>query len=133
MDKQTKDDFLIGMGVNETGIPAQVQPVIMPEIVCLCGSTRFWKTFRDVGLKLTLQGKIVLSIGICAPDSKILAHPNSPQGKLQKRRLDELHKRKIDLADTVMILNVNGYIGESTKSEIEYAKAHGKPIRYLKE
>jgi hypothetical protein len=112
-------------------ITHQVDAVVMPEIVCLCGSTRFWKTFRDIGLKLTLQGKIVLSIGICAPDSKILAHPNSPHGKLQKRRLDELHKRKIDLSDAVMILNVGGYIGESTKSEIEYAKAHGKQIRYL--
>jgi hypothetical protein len=101
-----------------------------PKIVCLCGSTRFWKTFRDIGLKLTLQGKIVLSIGICAPDSKILAHPNSPHGKLQKRRLDELHKRKIDLTDEVLVL-VGGYIGESTRSEIEYALSHGKIIKYL--
>jgi len=116
---------------SKRAIPAQVQPVVMPEIVCLCGSTRFWKTFRDIGLKLTPQGKIVLSIGICAPDSKILAHPNSPNGKLQKRRLDELHKRKIDLANKVLILNVGGYIGESTRSEIEYAEAHGKLIRYL--
>jgi len=102
-----------------------------PKIICLCGSTRFWKTFRDVGLKLTLQGKIVLSIGICAPDSKILAHPNSPHGKLQKRRLDELHKRKIDLADEILILNVGGYIGESTRNEIEYAKTYRKTIQYL--
>lgn len=116
---------------SKRAILAQVQSVVMPEIVCLCGSTRFWKMFRDVGLKLTLQGKIVLSIGICAPDSKILAHPNSPHGKLQKRKLDELHKRKIDLADTVMILNVNGYIGESTRSEIEYARTRGKTIQYL--
>ena len=102
-----------------------------PKIICLCGSTRFWKTFRDVGLRLTLAGKIVLSIGICAPNSKILAHPNSPYGKFQKRRLDELHKRKIDLADEVLILNVDGYIGESTRSELEYAKIHGKIIKYL--
>jgi hypothetical protein len=104
-----------------------------PKIICLCGSTRFWKTFRDVGLQLTLQGKIVLSIGICAPDSKVLAHPNSPHGKLQKRRLDDLHKRKIDLADEVLILNVGGYIGESTRSEIQYAKTHNKVIKYLEE
>jgi cell division protein FtsB len=48
-----------------------------------------------------------------------------------KQRLDELHKRKIDLADEVLILNVGGYIGESTKSELEYARANGKTIRFL--
>lgn len=102
-----------------------------PKVVCLCGSTRFWKTFRDVGLKLTLQGKIVLSIGICAPDSRVLAHPNSSHGKLQKRKLDELHLRKIDLADEVLFLNVGGYIGESTKRELEYTKLVGKPYKFL--
>ncbi len=46
-------------------------------------------------------------------------------------RLDELHLRKIDLADEVFILNVGGYIGESTRKEIEYAQRQGKPIKYL--
>jgi cell division protein FtsB len=49
----------------------------------------------------------------------------------QKIALDELHKRKIDLADEVLVLNVGGYIGESTRSEIEYARKLGKPVRYL--
>ena len=101
------------------------------QIICLCGSTRFWKQFQDYGLRLTLEGVIVLSIGICAPDSIELAHPESPEGKAQKARLDELHKRKIDLADEVLILNVGGYIGNSTRSEIEYARAHAKPVRFL--
>ena len=50
-----------------------------------------------------------------------------------KARLDELHLRKIDLADEVMVLNVGGYIGDSTRREIEYANAHGKPVRYLEQ
>jgi len=105
--------------------------VDMPVIVCLCGSTRFWETFRDIGLKLTMEGKIVLSIGICAPDSMVLAHPDTAEGKEQKNRLDELHKRKIDLADEVLILNVGGYIGDSTRSEWQHAVKTGKTIRFL--
>ena len=50
-----------------------------------------------------------------------------------KLMLDELHKRKIDLADDVLILNVGGYIGESTRSELNYARAHGKPVRFLED
>ena len=105
--------------------------IIRPRIVCLCGSTRFWEKFRDEGLRFTLEGKIVLSIGICAPDSMVLANPETEEGKEQKRMLDQLHKRKIDLADEVFVLNVGMYIGESTRSEIEYAKAHGKAVHYL--
>jgi hypothetical protein len=103
----------------------------MPEIVCLCGSTRFYDVFDRKGLELTLAGKIILSIGTCAPDSRTLAHPMSPKGREQKRNLDELHKRKIDLADRVLVLNVGGYIGMSTKSEIVYAHAIGRPVHYL--
>lgn len=102
-----------------------------PKVVCLCGSTRFWEAFRDEGLRLTMEGVIVLSIGICAPDSMVLAHPDTPEGQEQKRRLDELHKRKIDLADEILVLNVDGYIGDSTRSEIGYARKIGKPVRWL--
>ena len=104
-----------------------------PKIVCLCGSTRFWETFRDMGLKLTLEGKIVLSIGICAPDSMVLANPDTEEGKEQKAKLDQLHLRKIDLADEVLILNVGGYIGDSTRRELDHAKATGKVVRFLEE
>lgn len=102
-----------------------------PKIVCLCSSTRFKDAFDEANYQETMKGNIVLSVGFymhatgnkhgdgigCTPEQKIA--------------LDELHKRKIDLADEVLILNVEGYIGESTKSEIEYAKSHGKVIRYL--
>jgi len=100
-------------------------------VVCLCGSTRFWESFRDEGLRLTLEGKIVLSIGICAPDSVVLANPSSAEGKEQKRMLDALHKDKIDLADEVLILNVGGYIGDSTRSELAHAIKLGKVVRWL--
>lgn len=103
----------------------------LPTIVCLCGSTRFWETFRDIGLMLTMEGKIVLSIEICAPDSMTLAHPDTEEGQRQKLVLDEIHKRKIDLADEILILNVGGYIGDSTRSEWQHAVKTGKIVRFL--
>lgn len=103
----------------------------LPEIVCLCGSTRFYDAFQRANYYETMRGKIVLSVGHY-PHSPETAHGESvgctPE---QKIALDILHKRKIDLADEVLVLNVGGYIGSSTRSEIEYAEAHGKPIRYL--
>lgn len=102
-----------------------------PMIVCLCGSTRFWEAFRDEGLRLTMASTIVLSIGIAAPDAMVLAHPDSAEGKAQKAALDVLHKHKIDLADEVRVLNVGGYVGESTKGEIRHALMRGKPITWL--
>ncbi len=99
-----------------------------PEIVCLCGSTRFMEAFFEAGWKLTLDGCIVLSVGVCKHAEH---HGAEALGQDVVDRLDELHLRKIDLADSVMILNVGGYIGESTRRELEYAEKLGKPIRYL--
>lgn len=96
-----------------------------PTVVCLCGSTRFSDTFREANFQETLAGRIVLSIGCDFKSDAALGLTEA-----DKVRLDELHKRKIDLADEVLILNVGGYIGDSTRSELEYAKAHGKWIRY---
>lgn len=97
-----------------------------PKIVCLCGSTRFYELFDQMNYKFTLEDKIVLNIG---------CNTKSDEGlKLtadDKIRLDELHKRKIDLADEVFIINKDGYIGSSTRSEIEYALRLDKPITYL--
>lgn len=103
----------------------------MPEVVCLCGSTKFWKVFRDKGLELALEGKIVLSIGIAAPDSITLANPDNSMGVAKKDELDVLHKHKINLADSVLVLNVGGYVGDSTKSEIKHARMTGVPVKYL--
>lgn len=106
-------------------------PKPQPEIVCLCGSTKFYDAFQFANYRLTMGGFIVLSVGFY-PHSAEQAHGEdvgcSPD---QKQALDELHKRKIDLADSVFVLNVGGYIGESTASEIEYAKQTGKHVTYL--
>jgi len=99
----------------------------LPEIVVLCGSTRFIDLFDKMMLKFTLEGKIVLSVG---------THFQDDQGSVwedEKPMLDELHKRKIDLADRVFVINKEGYIGSSTKSEIEYAIKNDKIIEYLEE
>ncbi len=101
-----------------------------PTVVCLCGSTRFWEAFFDEGWRLTLEGKIVLSIGVCKHAED---HGGEALGQDCADMLDELHLRKIDLADEVLILNVGGYIGESTGKELEYAREQGKVIRFLED
>lgn len=96
-----------------------------PHIVCLCGSTRFMDAYAEHYGRLTDEGKIVLSVGRVVPQSE------QALGSARKVALDELHLRKIDLADSIFVLNVGGYIGESTKREIQYAKDHSKFIDYL--
>lgn len=104
-----------------------------PRIVCLCGSTRFKDAFDEANYQETMAGRIVLSVGFFMHASgnrhgeAVGATPD------QKIALDELHKRKIDLADEILVLNVGDYIGSSTASEIAYAVEHGKPVRYLEE
>jgi hypothetical protein len=101
-----------------------------PPIVCLCGSTRFFETFQEISLQETLAGKIVLSIGCnLRSDRQLWADP--AEREAIKKRLDELHLRKIDLANEVLILNVGGYIGDSTRKELEYAIARAKAVRFL--
>jgi len=103
-----------------------------PEIVVLCGSTRFYDEFQQANYDLTMSGAIVLSVGFY-PHAKAQHGHGEGVGhdSAEKIALDELHKRKIDLADRVLVLNVGGYVGESTRSEIEYAEKLGKPIEYL--
>jgi hypothetical protein len=99
------------------------------EIVCLCGSTRFIDQFLDEQWRMTLEKKIVLSVGVWRqgpPD-----HAGEWIGKDVKEMLDDMHLRKIDMSDRVHIINVGGYIGDSTRREIEHAKKTGKPITYL--
>lgn len=78
-----------------------------------------------------MKGNIVLSVGFY-PHSHNQAHGEGVgHDSKEKMALDELHKRKIDLCDEVLVLNVDGYIGSSTRSEIEYAEKIGRPVRYL--
>ena len=100
-----------------------------PFVVCLCGSTRFYDEFQEANFRETMYGKIVLSVG-CYPHSKDKTHKQGLTEK-QKEDLDELHLRKIDLADEILVLDVGGYIGESTGREIEYAIKAGKKVRWL--
>jgi hypothetical protein len=102
----------------------------MPKIVCLCGSTKFKDAFLEANKELTHQGNIVLTVG-SLPDNRGTQSSEDIFGEEVKQMLDQLHKRKIDLADEVFVLNVGGYIGSSTRGEIEYAVATGKPVSYL--
>lgn len=96
-----------------------------PTIVCLCGSTKFRDAYTQATRDKTLAGEIVLSVGLfghlegldTASDTKVM--------------LDELHLRKIDLADYVYVVDVDGYVGESTRREVAYAREHGKRVEFL--
>ena len=96
------------------------------KVITLCGSTRFKEQFLEAQKRLTLEGNIVISVGL-------FGHSGDDEVWTEgmKEMLDDMHKRKIDMADEIFVINVGGYIGESTMSEIEYAKAHGREIRYL--
>jgi len=110
-------------------LTSQYKKSTRPSIVCICGSTRFMKRIREVGRDLTYEGKIVVGPE-CVTSSEHefeAAHPEL------KAMMDKLHLRKIDLADEVFIVNVDGYIGESTAREIEYAKKQGKTVRFLED
>ena len=95
-------------------------------VITLCGSTRFKEAFLGAQKRLTLGGNIVISVGLFghSGDEEVWADGT-------KEMLDDMHKRKIDMADEIYVINVGGYIGESTRSEIEYAKATRKKVNYL--
>ena len=102
-----------------------------PKIICLCGSTRFYKEFQEANYSFTMEGNIVLSVGFYPHSSEQAHGQHIGISDEQKIKLDELHKRKIDLADSVFVINVGGYIGTSTRSEIAYAITHNKLVEYL--
>ena len=95
------------------------------KIITLCGSIKFKDEFMKVQEKLTLDGNIVLTPNFFNNIKKENIDEKT------KKMLDEMHKQKIDMSDEIYVINVGGYIGESTKSEIEYAKEKGKRISYL--
>ena len=105
------------------------------KVITLRGSTRFKEEFLKVQKDLTLQGNIVISVGLFGHSGDSEVWENMDEGTLNKTKemLDDMHKRKIDMADEIFVINVDGYIGESTKSEIEYAKSLGKKVNYLED
>lgn len=145
----SKDSRIIGP-VKERDIIGKVDLVLFPfskfgkvkwgnimignyKIVTLCGSTKFKKEFLEIQKKLTLLGYIVISVGLFGHSGDSEVWENMDEGTLTKTKsmLDDMHKRKIDLSDMIYVINVGGYIGESTRSEIEYAKSTGKEVHYL--
>ncbi len=98
------------------------------KVITLCGSTRFKDDFIEQQKRLTLEGNIVISVGL-------FGHSGDNEVRTQntKQMLDDMHKRKIDMADEIFVINKNGYVGESTKSEIEYALKTGKKVNYMQE
>ena len=95
-------------------------------VITLCGSTRFKDQFLEAQKRLTLAGNIVISVGL-------FGHSGDDEVWIEgtKQMLDDMHKRKIDMADRIYVINVNGYIGSSTRSEIEYARKKGKQVLFL--
>ena len=107
-------------------------PAPRPIIVCLCGSVRFLEAFDGASLAETLAGRIVLSVGSHRQrDGDALAHLHLDERREVLKRLSVLHRHKIDLADEILVINVGGYVGESTRGEIEYARSRGKNVRWL--
>ena len=98
----------------------------------LCGCTRFNLQFMEAQKRLTLAGYIVISVGRFGHAGDQEGWDGMDEGTLSKTKeiLDDMHKRKIDMADEIYVINVGGYIGDSTRSEIQYAEEHGKPVRY---
>lgn len=96
------------------------------KVITLCGSTRFKDQFLEQQALLTLEGYIVLSACVFLNSDE-----HRTVTAAQKRMLDDMHKRKIDLADEILVINVGGYIGESTAAEIEYARRNGRTVKYL--
>lgn len=96
------------------------------KVITLCGSTRFKDAFLEEQKRLTLEGNIVISVGL-------FGHSGDEEvwTKGTKEMLDDMHKAKITMADEIFVINVNGYIGSSTQSEIEFAKTLGKEVKYL--
>jgi hypothetical protein len=94
------------------------------KIVTLCGSTKFKKQFEQANAYLTLQGNIVISLAFFEQSEGFEISQD------QAELLGELHFRKIDISDEIFVIDVDGYIGSSTRKEIEYARKQGKTVRY---
>ena len=96
------------------------------KVITLCGSTKFKDDFIREQKRLSLEGNIILSVGMFGHSGDNEVWDNDT-----KEMLDDMHKRKIDMSDEIFVINKDGYIGSSTKSEIEYAIAHGKKVNYM--
>ena len=139
-DSQRKDelkgyDLPANSSLDLSNVTTSVAPKdleLRPKIICLVGSTRFIEQFAIKTWELERQGYIVLGCPLLPTwYCKVESHFAEKQGV--KKQFDELHQRKIDLADEVLVLNIGGYIGESTRTEINYALKNGKPVKFLED
>lgn len=105
------------------------------KVVTLCGSTKFKDEFLREQKRLTLEGNIVLSVGLFGHSGDNEVWEGMDDGTLTKTKemLDDMHKRRIDMSDEIFVINKDGYIGTSTRSEIEYAIATGKKVVYMED
>lgn len=94
--------------------------------ITLCGSIRFKGEFLKWNKELTLQGHVVYSV-VC------FGHPDDVPSESEKQMLERIHMLKIDYSDEIFVLDVDGYIGETTRREIAYAKLKNRKIKYLSE
>jgi hypothetical protein len=102
-------------------------PEDFPQIVTLCGSTKFKEEFIQMNFELTMAGRIVISVGWFSHVDGRIYTPTEEE----KKKLDELHLRKIDLSDAIFVVSRDGYIGESTTRKIEYALKTGKTVWWM--
>ena len=122
------DAVLSAIGEKEVPMATMDESTERMTVITLCGSTRFKEQFLEQQKRLTLEGNVVISVGLFghSADEEVWK-PG------MKEMLDKMHFQKIDMADEIFVINVGGYIGESTKREIAYAKSKGKIINYLEE
>ena len=120
------------MNIRQTGDEAVVVlPQSFPQIVTLCGSTRFYEAWQKAIFDLTMQGEIVHAVGFYPHSAGVHHGEGLGITAVQKVALDLLHKRKIDLSDYIFVLNYGGYVGDSTRFEIAYAREKGIEVRWL--
>lgn len=107
-------------------------------IITLCGSSRFIETFAVMAWLFEKEGSITLGLHLLPPDymkekghGDIDGHLAEAEGVAE--HMDALHFKKIEISDSIYVINIDGYIGESTAREITYAESLGKPISYLEE
>lgn len=149
-DKYTIDDLLMNLTkegwykqlckeCNPIKIVEPVREVLEPyevrtrtyrkyPIITLCGSSKFMQTFREVEARLCLEGNVVFSMNLFGHAQMLDVFDDKT-----KPMLDEIHRQKISMSDKVYVINYGGYIGESTKAEIEFAKSLGIPVEYMEE
>ena len=96
------------------------------KVITLCGSTRFKEEFLEAQKRLTLEGNVVITVGLFGHSGDDVVWTEGV-----KDMLDRQHLAKIDLADEIIVINVGGYVGDSTRREIAYAEFKGKSIKYM--